>query len=156
MTHAMPTGLGGDRAWTAKAQAHQGTADPHDLQADDPQRPQALTEREREKLVGAWGYGYRDNDNYYNEADSFAEPLMAALEARLSEGSSLGDLRAHLMWTVNVLRTTDEEVSLSRDSLDVLREAVRVVRARAGVDAHNWRESEEYLTTVSAELASVE
>lgn len=106
--------------------------------------------------MGAWGYGYRDNDNYYNEAGKFVAPLVEWLRAELSGEHDTEDLRARLMWTAGVLSGSDEIVSLSRDELVVFRDAVHRVREEATENAGSWVNPEEYLSTVERELDVVE
>ena len=107
--------------------------------------------------MGAWGYGYKENDNYYNEAESFVEPLIDVLVKQVETGQcDLSDFRARLMWTVNTLKATKEDVVLSDYSLEVLYVSIKGVRENSIELADSWVEPAEYLKTVEAELASVE
>jgi hypothetical protein len=105
--------------------------------------------------MGAWGYGYRDNDNYFNMAGDFVTPLIDGL-AGMSAKDDTQDLRVRLMWTANVLRHTDEEVYLSTQEVAVLRDVIGLVREKATLEVESWREPDEYLATVEEELQGVE
>ena len=108
--------------------------------------------------MGVWGYGYQDNDNYYNGVGGFVEPLIVALRSAIEYGreDDLEDIRARLMWTAQVLRATDEYVPLSEDHLRIFRVVVTYVREAAVENAESWRKPDEYLRYVEAELQSVE
>jgi hypothetical protein len=101
--------------------------------------------------MGAWGYGYRDNDNYYNAVGDFVEPLFDALRADIEHGVDLQDLRARILWTTNVLRATDEEVQLSPQNIEGLRICIEYIR-KSAVDFA----SPEYLEAVESELSGIE
>lgn len=115
--------------------------------------------------MGAWGSGYRQNDDYLDYRESFAEPLINALRQRLQQaeagcyrdGSGGGrdsiqaiagyDLRAQLMWTYKVLSAPDADVSLSQVQTDVLLEVSGCVRAQG-----NTLSNPEWPATINAEM----
>ena len=105
--------------------------------------------------MGAWGYGYKDNDNYYNEAAEFTEPLIEAL-TEYGKTSTRHEFRIRLLWTVNLLKSTEEAVVLSDWSVTALQVAVSVLRSTLPDDAKDWREPDEYIRIVTDELTGVE
>jgi hypothetical protein len=105
--------------------------------------------------MGAWGYGYQANDNYYNEAASFVEPLLNELVARV-ETASFEDFRIRFMWTTSVLRTSEESISLSDWGLEILKTAVKIIRDESEEQSKCWSEPSEYLRVVEKELSEVE
>lgn len=106
--------------------------------------------------MGAWGYGYKKNDNYFNEAGRYVTPLVKELVADMMGEHDVQDLRARLMWTVNVLKGTKEEVVLSATEVEVFHDAVHMVAEEAIAGSGSWREPKAYLAAVEAELESVE
>lgn len=106
--------------------------------------------------MGAWGYGYRDNDNYYNEVFGYVDPIVDGLFEYVNAYDSLEDVRARLMWTFNVLSKTEEEVPLTGMQLEKFRAVVSHVRIVSHRNAGGWRDDNEYLVTVEKELAQVE
>lgn len=105
--------------------------------------------------MGAWGYGYKDNDTYYNEAATYVEPLITAL-AESAEDSTRDDYRIRLLWTVNLLKNAEEEIRLPDWCVGMLRTSVEILRGRLTEESENWRDPDEYLTVVGAELQGVE
>ena len=105
--------------------------------------------------MGAWGYGYKDNDNYYNEAAEFTEPLIKAL-TEYGKTSTRHEFHIRLLWTVNLLKSTEEAVVLSDWSVTALQVAVSVLRSTLPDDAKDWREPDEYIRIVTDELTGVE
>lgn len=101
--------------------------------------------------MGAWGYGYRDNDNYYNEVGGFVDTVIEALAEYVETCYGPQDFRARLMWTVNTLQATDEDVPLSESSMEILRLSIEQVREDIALF-----EDEEFLKMVEKELQPVE
>lgn len=108
--------------------------------------------------MGAWGYGYKDGDDYYNAIPGFVGPLVQALRETLESGETerYRHLREHLLWTVGMMSKTSETVTLSREEVAVFRKAVERVRAEALLNAAGWKEPVQFLATVEQELTGVE
>lgn len=106
--------------------------------------------------MGAWGYGYQDNDDYHNNVADFSEPLMDALaNVSIRDDVNLEDFRSRLMWTVKLFQSYEEFV-LSDYAITVFRECIRVVRAVARGNSKWWSEPELYFQTVEEEMKSIE
>ena len=117
--------------------------------------------------MGAWGTGYKDCDNYYNEAPEFVKPLTDALKVEQEKALDgiakyndyhglMGDFRARLMWTANILRSTTEQVSITSESFDVLVKSVDLIRESAPKASEGWRDPSQFLATITTEMDSVQ
>lgn len=125
--------------------------------------------------MGAWGYGYADNDDYYNEASDFVHPLIEALEAKRKvefsklynqDGSrtgldyapeiAFGAFRSQLMWTYKVLSATEENISFSDEDFKTLIDSAALVRESMELDAKDARDAEKFMTVLTAEMDEVQ
>lgn len=125
--------------------------------------------------MGAWGYGYKDNDDYYNEASEFVHPLIEALETkRKIEYSKLfnadgtktgldyapeiafGAFRSQLMWTFKVLSATEENVSFSEEDFKTLSDSVALVREAIELDSTDARDTEKFVAVLTEEMDEVQ
>lgn len=106
--------------------------------------------------MGAWGYGYADNDDYYNEVGDYVDELVGSLAEYIEVCYGPQHFRARFMWTVKTLMATEESVPLSKFSMEILRLSIDQVREDAKLNAEAWSSAEEFLETVEAELRVIE
>jgi hypothetical protein len=118
--------------------------------------------------MGAWGTGYRDNDDYLDYREAFAEPLIAALRARFPEAKAgryrdgsggrkdaqsiaANDLRSQLMFTYKVLSAPDGDVALNQRQTDLLLEVATYVRQQG-----NTLKNPEFVAAINDEMDQVQ
>lgn len=101
--------------------------------------------------MGAWGYGYRDNDDYYNGMTEFVQPLIEALAEGVEWMDDIQEYRARFMWTVNLLMGSAEEISLSDEAMRILRSGIDVMRYRYAEDGFDTG----FVEAVESEVAGV-
>lgn len=122
--------------------------------------------------MGAWGYTYKSNDDYYNEMSSYIKPLILSLKKGLvqaktgnfSDSSGSGGYELHistlafrgqLMWTFKMIQSNSDN-TLSDEAMKVFTESIKQVREQSEVSAPDWSEPEEFLRTVEAEMKEIE
>lgn len=125
--------------------------------------------------MGAWGYGYKDNDDYYNDGVDFVQPLIADLESKLKDkhkevfnpdGTKIESeygydivfslFRSQLVWTSKILSTTDEIVSLTDANIKVIQDSINLIREVLPADSIDARDADKCIQVVTAEMDEVQ